>query len=107
MLLLPADMLGKIVTKGKLKPLINVKATTATCAGLFVWISYLGWNLPLQLTLGYKAPRSRRGDGGELELVLFAEASMDQVHILSECLEQFFFFFRAEGKQVEDTGLLF
>lgn len=59
MLLLPADMLGEIVTKGK------------------------------------------------LELVLFAEASMDQVHIISECLEQFFYFFRAEGKQVEDTGLLF
>lgn len=44
---------------------------------------------------------------GKLELVLFAEASMDQVHIISECLEQFFYFFRAEGKQVEDTGLLF
>lgn len=36
MLLLLADMLGEIVTKGKVEPPINVKATTATCAALFV-----------------------------------------------------------------------
>lgn len=74
MLLLPANMLGEIVTKVCLTQPINVRATTATCAGLFVWIwwiSYLGWNLPLLFaffkTLG---SGSRRGDSGELQLVL-------------------------------------
>ena len=36
MLLLPTDMLGEIVKKGKVESPINVQATTATCAALFV-----------------------------------------------------------------------
>lgn len=73
MLLLPADMLGEIVTKGKLEPSVN------HC--------YLCWfvrmdmmDLPprrelasatcIYATLGYEPPGSRRGDGGELQQVL-------------------------------------
>jgi hypothetical protein len=65
MLLLTADML----TKGKVEPPRNVNHCYLRC---FVRMDMMDILPRLKLssaTLGYKAPGSRRGDGGELELV--------------------------------------
>lgn len=100
-------LLADMLTKGKVEPPINVNHCYLRC---FVRMDMMDLLSRLKLasaTLGYKAPGSRRGDGGELELVLFAEASIDQVHIISECPEIYIYFFRAEGKQVEDRALFF
>jgi hypothetical protein len=72
MLLLPADMLGEIVTKGKLdqiQPLLPVQVLNMDMMDLPPR-QELASATCIYATFGYEPPGSRRGDGGELQQVL-------------------------------------
>jgi len=77
LLLLSADMLGEIVTKGKVYAPYKRKGNHCYLCR-FVRMDMMDLLPRLELasatcisaTLGYEAPVSRRGNGGELQLVL-------------------------------------